>query len=216
MSAQKRRLLWGNSPKFKVPKTFDGPSTSTNRFHILYEEEEEAVAIKEKIPPIIVDSAHSFSTVVGIIGDKYSYKRMSIGTKILSNSLSLYNDALNTLKERKFQFTHELKFGLPKLDSNVIGDEFVSSHNIKPVSVKELETKRSTVDDAIYLIEFDRQHVSKREIMKIRYFSNIAVYWRKPLKGNKGPTQCAKCAMYGHGAKNCNLCRKPRLCSMFP
>lgn len=40
--------------------------------------------------------------------------------------------------------------------------------------------------------------------MKIRYFYNIAVYWRWPLKGNKGPTQCVKCSMFGHGAQNCN------------
>ena len=40
--------------------------------------------------------------------------------------------------------------------------------------------------------------------MKLKYFSNVSVYWRRPLKGNKGPTQCSKCAMYGHGASNCN------------
>ena len=40
--------------------------------------------------------------------------------------------------------------------------------------------------------------------MKIRFFWNKAFYWRKPLRGNKGPTQCPKCTVYGHGAKNCN------------
>ena len=216
MLASKRKKHWGNDPKFKMPKNSVDPSASTNRFQLLSDEEEEEVviAVKEKFPPIIVDSTHSFSSVIGLIGDKYKYRRMNIGTKIVSNSLTLYNDAINVLKDKELMFyTHDVKdakkfklvlFGLPKIDPKIIDDEFVRSHNIKPVSVKEVETKRSSLDDAIYMVEFDHQQVSKREIMKIRYFSNICVYWRKPLKGNKGPTQCSKCAMYGHGAKNCN------------
>ena len=70
MSALKRRKHWRNNPKFKVPKTSDGPSSSSNRFQLLSDEEEEAVVFKEKIPPIIVDRQHSFSTVINLIGEK--------------------------------------------------------------------------------------------------------------------------------------------------
>lgn len=215
MPAQKRRKQWGNNPKFKVPRSADGPfSTSYNKFHLLSDEEEEDISPKEKVPPIIVDNTHSFTTVFGLIGENYMFKRMSIGTKILSTSVKLYEDAIKVLKERHFSFyTHQIRnakrfkmvlFGLPRFDTKVLTDEFVKTHNIHPVSVKEINTKRSNEDDTLYLVEFDRDHVSKREVLKIRYFCNIAVYWRRPLKGNKGPTQCTKCSMYGHGASHCN------------
>lgn len=218
MSVQKRRVRWGNRPKFKLSKMSDRPSTSSNRFDILSDdscgEEEDSYSIREKVPPIIVDTTHSFTSVLKLIGNRYTFKRMSVGTKIMAESLSLYEEALKTLKSNQYKFyTHEIKdsksfkmvmFGLPKMENATIFEEFNDSHNIKPLSVKEITTKRTTVDDALYLIEFDRQHVSKREVMKIRYFHNISVFWKKPLKGNKGPTQCTKCSMYGHGARNCN------------
>lgn len=59
------------------------------------------------------------------------------------------------------------------------------------------------------VLEFDRSQNSKAQVLRIRRLRSIVVYWRKPLKSNKGPTQCTKCAMYGHGAKNCfrkNIC----------
>ena len=77
MSAPKRRKHTRNNPKFKVPKTSDGSSSSSNRFQLL-SDEEEAVVFKEKMPPIIVDQAHNFSTVMGLIGEKYTYNRMTL------------------------------------------------------------------------------------------------------------------------------------------
>lgn len=222
MNVQKRKKRWGNNPKFKVQKVADGP-TSSNRFQLLSEDEGDEVTKKEKIPPIIVDSSYSFSAILAMIGDKYLYKRMSTGTKIISSSLVLYEEALKMLKSKNINFyTHEVRdrkifkmvlFGLPRETISVIIEEFKSSHNITPVSVKEIETKRSTADDALYLIEFDRQHVSKQEILKIRYFCNIAIHWRKPFKSNKGPTQCTKCSMYGHGARNCNRVKVCTACA---
>lgn len=221
MNSQKRKKFWGNNPKYKMSKTNDGATTS-NRFHLLSDDEED-LPIKEKIPPIIVDPNFSFGKVLGMFGDKYMYKRMSIGTKIMPSTMALYNEAFEALKKKQVNFyTHEVKnsnifkmviFGLPRLTSEIIKDEFIKTHNITPISVKEIVTKRSNEDDVLYLIEFDRQHVSKREVLKIKYFANIAVYWRRPYKGNKGPTQCTKCAMYGHGAKNCNRVQVCAACS---
>lgn len=70
--------------------------------------------------------------------------------------------------------------------------------------MKEINTTRSSADDAIYMLEFDRNQVSKKEIRKIRYIFGISIKWRNPIKGNKGPTFCKKCSMYGHGSKNCH------------
>lgn len=215
----KRKKHWGNSPKFKEPRT-QGNSFD-NRFKLLEEddndtgdEDGEMIPAKERVPPIIVDATHSFALVMGLIGKQYKFKRMSIGTKIISETISLYEDAIRLLKNSKFQFyTHQfidkskfklVLFGLPYLDSKTILDEFKDTHNIKPLNVKEIKTKRSNADDALYVIEFSREQITKREIMKIRYFYGISVYWRNPLKGNKGPTLCSKCSMYGHGANHCN------------
>lgn len=218
MPAHKRRGKWGNSPKYKSMRT-GVVSHASNRFQPLSDmddsssDEEEIVQAKEKIPPVIVDSAHEFTSVLNQIGKNYKYKRMSIGTKVISESTSLYEDLLKKLKLLNYKFyTHEKKdtkhfklvlFGLHKIDCKEISDEFILSHNIHPVSVKEIKTQRSNANDALYMIEFNREQISKREVKKIRYFYGISVYWRSPLKGNRGPTQCSKCSMYGHGARNC-------------
>lgn len=222
MKSMKRKRFFGNNPRFKVPRSSDVPGCS-NRFKVFEEEDDMDTfsedssfipAAKEKFPPIIVDGTISFSNVLKMLGKQYIFQRMSIGTKIISPSLVLYEEATKKLKLVGFTFyTHQLQdnkkfklvlFGLPKLEIATINDEFKQTHNIQPVSIKEISTKRSSVDDALYMIEFDKQQVSKREIHKIRYFNGIVVKWRNPIKGKKGPTQCNKCAMYGHGSSNCH------------
>lgn len=220
MPSLKRKKYWGNIPKFKVTRTSHDPQ-SGNRFQVLSDmdtdlssdDEGEIVSQAERVPPIIVDTNHGFSAVIKLIGNRYTFKRMSIGTKINSETLSLREDAINKLKAQKFNFyTHQVKdtknfklvlFGLHQINCKDISEEFITAHNIHPVSVKEIITKKSNTDDAIYMIEFDRNEITKRDVHKIRYFCGIAIHWRNPLKGNKGPTQCSKCTMYGHGARNC-------------
>lgn len=222
MKSIKRKRFFGNNPRFKVPRSSEAPGSS-NRFKVFEEEDDmDALSIdsgsippaKDKFPPIVVDGSNSFTNIIKLLGKQYTFQRMSIGTKIISPSLALYDEATKKLKLAGLSFyTHQLHdqkkfklvlFGLPKLDTSVINDEFKETHNIQPVSIKEISTKRSNIDDALYMIEFDKQHVSKREIHRIRYFSGIVVKWRNPINGKKGPTQCNNCAMYGHGASNCH------------
>lgn len=220
MSARKRKSYWGNNPKYKSLRTSFNASTS-NRFQSLSDledmdtsdEEGEIVAPKEKIPPVIVDSSHEFTSVLRLVGKNYKFKRMSIGTKIISDTLALYEDLIKKLKLMNLKFyTHQMKetknfklvlFGLHQISCKDISDEFIAAHNIHPVSVKEIKTKRSNINDALYMIEFNREHISKSEVKKIKFFYDISVFWRSPLKSSKGPTQCSKCSMYGHGARNC-------------
>lgn len=218
---KRRSKFVGNNPRYKNLRN-SGLFDQTNRFKALEEEdmdtssdeEGEIPSQKEKFPPIVVDDSTSFTTVFRIMGSQYKFQKMSIGTKIISSSLVMYEEAIKKLKQVGFKFyTHQLKnnkmfklvlFGLPKLEVKVIVDEFKEAHNIVPVSVKEITTKRSNIDDAIFMLEFDRNQVSKKEIRKIRYFYGIAVKWRNPIKSNKGPTQCTKCTMFGHGSRNCH------------
>lgn len=54
-----------------------------------------------------------------------------------------------------------------------------------------------------YMLQFDRTKTSKYIVRKVKYLGHIVVHWKNPHKSNKGPTQCTKCAMYGHGSRNC-------------
>lgn len=221
MSA-KRKTLWGNNPKFKKPKP--ALPSSSNRFHYLSDIDGDdddtsldaghGIQEKQRVPPITVDNCHKFTDIMHLLGINCKYKRLSIGTKVLPNSIVEYEEAIRKLKlsEIKF-FTHPVKdtqkfklvlFGLPKLDIKTIHEEFKSAFNMDPVTIKEIPTVRSNVDDALYCVEFDRSQVSKSEVRKIRYFYNVVVHWRNPLRRAKGPTQCTKCTMYGHGSSNCH------------
>ena len=95
------------------------------------------------------------------------------------------------------------------MDPKEIEDELKIEYNVSVHNIKEIQTTRSSADDALYVLDFDRTFTSKTQIMKIRRLCNIVIHWRNPLKSKKGPTQCTKCTMYGHGSKNCfrnNIC----------
>lgn len=214
--ATKRKKFWGNNPKFKKSK-------SNNRFQILSdmesdenssddnEEQKEEVI---KVPPIIVDSCHKLTELMKLLGKACKYKKMSIGTKIIANTLTEYDDIIIKLESEKYQFfTHPVKdnkrfklmlFGLPKVDVKTLVDEFKYNFNIELANIKEIQTSRSNANDALYMLEFNRDQISKREVIKIKYVYDVVIHWRNPLRRSRGPTQCTKCAMYGHGSANCH------------
>ncbi|XP_065365524.1 uncharacterized protein LOC135958550 [Calliphora vicina] len=94
-------------------------------------------------------------------------------------------------------------FGLPQVSIDTIRNEFRDAFNIELISIKEIITTRSSQDDALYMLEFSRDQITKREVLKIKYVYGIVVHWRNPQRRPRGPTQCSKCAMYGHGSANC-------------
>lgn len=220
-------MYWGSTPRNKHYRS----NGNENRFSALSDNDDDEIVdtfsegeINEKdfkviIPPIIVDERHGFATVYKLLGAMYQFKRMSIGTKVISPSTADYEDAMKKLSSAKcLYYTHDMKntklfkivlFGLPQLPLNDIQDDLKTRFNVSPTNIKEINTSRSSVHDAIYMLEFDRTSHTKREIVKIRQICGIIVHWRNPSKGNKGPTFCTKCTMYGHGAKNChrnNIC----------
>lgn len=223
MSSVKRKKNWGNAPKKKF-------SMNENRFKIFedyYEDDDDTLSEAENdenkykvvIPPIVVDAVHGFQTVYNLIGRSYQYKRTSVGTRITSQTLVDYDSAKRKLISAGFTFySHESKntklfklvlYGLPKMDLEEIKEELKTAYNVDVVSIKEIVTKLSTVDDALYMLEFDRTKATKKDVQKVRLLGHIVVRWKKPKKFNNGPTQCSKCTMYGHGAKNCyrkNVC----------
>lgn len=202
-------------------------SNRSNRFHALPMEEDLSdgnhtyEAKISKPPPIVIDNDKQMKSIIEFAGEGYFFKRTSIGTKIMSPTLEKYNELLAKLKTSSTNyFTHRVKnnntfkmilAGLPKLTEKEIQDELKSS-GVDVESIKEIVTKRTNVDDAIYMIEFNRKSVSKKMLYdKVRYISNVSVQWRNCNPKRSGPVLCKKCSMYGHGSENCY--RKP-VCSI--
>lgn len=216
----KRKKFWGSNPRFKQQRTADVPRG--NRFQELSDlDDDDASSVVTgeirdftiKVPPIVVDSCHNFTEVIQLLGKGGKYKRMSVGTKVMPDSIPDYENMMQKLKTAEMTFySHPVKdqkkfklilFGLPQIDKKTIFDEFKDTFNIEPISINEIKTAKSSRDDALYAIEFDRTQITKKEIVKIKHFYGIIVHWRNPLRRARGPTQCSKCAMFGHGASNC-------------
>lgn len=215
--ASKRKQFSGNSPKYKHRRIIE--TRRENRFQELSDLDDDddqagTEIFPTKVPPIVIDTSHSFTDVIKLLGQNAKYKRMSVGTKVMANSLNDYSEMISKLKSNNIVFyTHPVRdqkkfklilFGLPQITINTITDELKTCFNITPVSVTEIVTQKSNKNDAIYSVEFDRGQISKREVRtKVKYLFNVVIQWRNPLRRTKGPTQCTKCAMYGHGASNC-------------
>lgn len=82
-----------------------------------------------------------------------------------------------------------------------------------PSSVTELVTKNLNPHHCLYLVQFTTRDISLNLLRKIRAIDHIIVTW-KPFKPRyKGPTQCNKCAMFGHGAQNCHRSEACLICA---
>lgn len=209
-----------------------------NRFSILNEENMEIAVdpsgqnqsqqVSEKspkMPPIIIDSSFDFKKVIEFVGsDHYQFKRTSIGTKVFSQSTEKYDELKKRLEANKYLYhTHKLRandvfkmvlIGLHKVDVESIREELEVSHGIKCEEVKEIITKKSSDSDALYLLTFKRNEVRKKTLHNIKYILRVAVTWtNQSVRPNRGPTQCSKCGMFGHGSENCFRTKVCFLCS---
>lgn len=100
--ASKRKLFSGNSPKYKHRKTLH--SYRGNIFQELSDadddDEQEVTNIAStEIPPIVVGTSHTLTDVIKLLGQNGKYKRMSIGTKVMPNTLLDYEDMIDKLKK---------------------------------------------------------------------------------------------------------------------
>lgn len=190
--ATKRKKFWGNNPRFKQRKTAD--VNRGNRFQVLSDLDSDCDSIEAardtqdfavKVPPIVIDPCHNFTDVMKLLGSCGKYKRMSIGRKVMPNSESDYQDILNKLKTAGMSFySHPIRyqkkfklilFGLPQLYITTITEEFKNVFNIDPISITEIKTAKSSQNDALYAVEFDKNQVTKKDIRCIKYVCGIVV-----------------------------------------
>jgi hypothetical protein len=226
---KKREMVrYGEASSSHVLKT---RSKTYNRFAVLNEnldiEQTEAVQDIEpniqKPPPIVLHENYGMQKILKLCGDEYSFKKTSIGIKVLSPSQEKYDEIIKKLKDNRLCFhTHRMRdrgvfkmiiSGLPKWPVNLI-EESLEKQGIVFESVEEVITKRSTIDDSLYLVKFKRSKTSKKVLFqKVRFINQVAITWKNGYAKKKGPTQCENCAMYGHGAENCHRLKMCIRCS---
>lgn len=170
-----------------------------------------------KPPPIVADVRVPMREIQLITGEDCIYKRTSIGTKIFPQTKEKYEFCVKALKEGLIEF-HSFKskenklfttylYGLPRLSPDDILND-LKNYNLSPTSVTEIQTKYSSIDDAVYKVQFDRKSFNPSYLNNVKSICSVIIKWKKhkPSKSDR-PTQCWNCLMYGHGGDHCN--RKP-------
>lgn len=207
------------------------PSTSNNRFSALADlndtEMDPVSNITDvkivKPPPIVVDGKSSLTVVQELLGKDNIYKRTSIGTKVFPQNSECYEKCKKVLLERKIEFhTFNSKenrlytvflHGLPKISTDDIKKD-IQGYNLSPVSITEINTKYSSVDNAVYKVQFTRKNFNPKSLGNVTAICNVIVSWKKykPRKRDN-PTQCWNCLMYGHGGEHCNRLPACMMCA---
>lgn len=152
----------------------------------------------------------------------FQAKSMSIGFKVDLNTKADYDKFINHLTATNVAFfTHSdrskktfkaVLSGLSRINTGIIIEE-MSHFNITPSSVTELTAKNVNPDRCLYLVQFDNKDVSMNQLRNVRAIDHVVVNWKPYKPRNKGPTQCNKCAMLGHGAQNCHRSMACLICA---
>lgn len=173
---------------------------------------------KLKIPPIKVLTQNS-EDIVKLLNAKkltqYLAKKLSIGLKIICETMDTYNIIIVILRENNYQFfTHDHKNNKPfkvvirgldsKTDSEVKNE--LISLGLKCNEVKAVKRTFEKYVDTIYIVYFERGSVKLQELRKnVRSLFHIIITWDYQRKVKNKPVQCRKCQMFGHGEKGCNV-----------
>lgn len=173
---------------------------------------------KEHVPPIkLLDktSDHVHSLMKSLNISEYSIKKISIGIKILCETLVAYNCVVSHLKENKCQFfTHDMKsvkafkvvlFGLDDLDVELLKSKFIEL-GLKCIDIRKITKIYEQYSETLYLISLENGSVKLNDLKKhYRSVLHTQVRWsfQRKLKGK--PTQCHNCQMFGHGERNCHI-----------
>lgn len=206
-------------------------ASTSNRFSVLANENDIETsgetnitnAKQPKPPPLIVDTKTSLQALRQLFGMDCTYKSTSIGTKLFPVSLEKFEACKKTLIEKKIEFhsfnSKENKlftvflYGLPKIETSEIIDE-LKSYNVIPSSVAETTTKYSSVNNAVYKVQFVRKNFIPNSLKNIKTIANVVISWRKyKQKKNDKPTQCWNCLMYGHGGEHCHRLPACMICA---
>lgn len=171
-----------------------------------------------KPPPIkITDDRLNATNIKAFMNElevsSFQSKQTSIGLKIdvekqednakLIDKLTVGGYAFFTHSGIQQKMFKVVLGGLPRINTEIIVDE-LKNFNITALSVTELTVNSTNTNRSLYLVQIASKDVSLNEIRKIRAIDHTVVNWKPFRPRNKGPTQCRRCAMMGHGAQNCH------------
>lgn len=180
----------------------------------------------EKISPIKVLTQNRES-VLNLINSKgitnYLNKKMSIGVKIICESLDVYNKIIILLRENKYQFfNHEHQNSKPfkvvlrgldyKTDIEVKNE--LNSIGLKCVDVKAVKKTIGNYVDTIYIVCFENGSIKLNDLRKqVRSLFRTIITWEYQRKIKNKPVQCRRCQMFGHGERGCNVIERCANCA---
>lgn len=201
-------------------------TTTTNRFSILATDNGEPssdMEPKKKPAPITVTDVNQYKRldeIVKSLNVKYRYKFIGIGIKVFMNTDEDRQKVESKLIEGNVEFyshptQREKVFkivlaGLPDISTDELKKSLVNENNLNPLKIIKLETKGY---NKLYLLHLNKNDISKNDIKDINVVYNHIIQWRPFRSKKRGPTQCFKCGMYGHGMSFCHRQTSCFLCS---
>lgn len=161
-------------------------------------------------PPITITDNTSVANLLKELGIKHNFKIIGVGTKIYVENLRDHTLLCNKFSELKIEFfTHPagenrlfklVLHGLPEIPLEEITDHLKTINN---VSVHKIIMLNSNSSFKRYLLHFDPKENSKMDVKNVRSILNHLVEWLPARQIHRGPTQCLKCGMFGHGVSAC-------------
>lgn len=100
--------------------------------------------------------------------------------------------------------------GLPEIPTEDIISSLKSSHNITATKVIMFNTKSTS---KLYLCHFQKSEVNMKLLNAITTCYHHIIKWQPYKPSRKGPTQCYRCMLYGHGISQCMRFAVCSLCS---
>lgn len=190
-----------------------------NRFSVLKSNDQVPITRPIKPAPITVTSDTNVSAVLKAINVQYRLKIVSIGTKIYVDNTEDFNKVCEALREKKSEFfshpfgdTKTFKLvlcGLPEFPTEEIVESLKSQNN---VTVSKIIMLNSQSSFRKYILQFNPSENSKADIKNIKVILNHVISWQPTRPRQKGPTQCLRCGMFGHGVTSCSRTAKCNLC----
>lgn len=171
-------------------------------------------------PIVITDFQTDLSAVFQPTNVTCNIKLTSVGRKIFPATVEDKTKIIEVLKAKQMDhFTHPdndsklfkvILSGLPAIDTAVIGTSINDQIKVQPTKIIMFESKST---NKLYLLHFNASQVNFKTLQDIKYVHHHVIKWSKYKPKRKGPTQCYRCLMYGHGISQCSRYAACMLCA---
>lgn len=217
---RKKRLKRKNYSQIQVPLS--------NQFDLLSDDniddntDKEKKKKVEKVTAVVVtDVNKDMNKLITDLNVQCEIKITSVGKKLFPKTADDKQKIITILNaERINYFSHPsdenrtfklILCGLPEIETKTISDSLTSTYNLTPTKIVMFNTKASS---KMYMCHFAQtEKVNEKSVSTIKSVYQHIVTWKKYKPKNKGPTQCYKCSMYGHGIQGCQRFAVCMLCA---